>query len=67
MAYSIYMGLILLIFLLDLYGPFVLLFCLPVPFTILPIIFFRKFSIQTELFLPRLLSRDICIRGPPAV
>jgi hypothetical protein len=62
---SILMALTILIALLSLYGPFGLLFFLPVPFYIVSIIFVRKFLYKRRIFVPILISRISFIRGPP--
>ena len=64
---SILMALTILIAILNLYGPFGLLFFLPVPFYILMIIFFQKLLYLNRIFIPQLISRISFIRGPPVI
>jgi hypothetical protein len=66
-AYSIFIALGLLIILLDLIGPFALLFFLPVPYILLLVIIEQKFSVQTKIYIPLIISKKSFIRGPPAV
>lgn len=66
LGFPVQAALVFLIALLNLYGPFVLLFFLPVPFYILLTLFIRKLSTENKTVSSPLIIRNAFIRGPPA-
>jgi len=63
--FSIFIAFGLIIILLNLYGPFTLLFFLPVPFYLFLIIFFQRFRYQHRKLISRIIPPSLHIRGPP--
>ena len=64
-GYPVQVAIALLIFLLNIYGPFVLLFFFPVPFLILLTGCFQKLSYRNHIYIPFPVSKTSLIRGPP--
>jgi ABC-type multidrug transport system fused ATPase/permease subunit len=63
--FSIFIAFGLIIILLNLYGPFTLLFFLPVPFYLFLIIVFQSFQYQNRKLISRIIPQLLHIRGPP--
>jgi ABC-type multidrug transport system fused ATPase/permease subunit len=62
---SIVMILSLIITFLTLYGPFTLLFFLPVPFYLLFMVLIQRISAQNQPFVSKIIPPILRNRGPP--